>query len=50
MKRVDPFEAGREYARRSRAEQGLPLKVSDPVVLAKLAAILATARKSERAA
>lgn len=48
MKRVDPFEAGRAYARRSRAEQGLPAKVTDPAIKAKLAAILADT--GERAA
>lgn len=46
---LTPREAGRAYARRSRAEQGLPAKVSDPVVLRKLAAILA-ANRSESAA
>lgn len=44
-------EAGAELARRSRTAQGLPMRVSDPVVLAKLAAIIAHRPKSsERAA
>lgn len=42
-------EAGAELARRSRAAQGLPMKVTDPVVLKKVAAIFAYRHKENAA-
>jgi hypothetical protein len=40
MTEIDYFAAGRELARRSRAEQGLPPKVTDPAILKLVAALL----------
>jgi hypothetical protein len=40
MTEIDYFAAGRDLARRSRAEQGLPPKVTDPKILQMIAALL----------
>ncbi len=43
-----PGETLQEYVARSRREQGLPEKVEDPAVLAKVARIILAARERDQ--